>query len=67
MENIYKELAGKTEMNQELELDLSRRIAEIEEKGSIVPPLTKGDFALGLISVAALGILPVILTGMGLI
>lgn len=67
IEEIRTQLKGKTGMSAEIEEDLFVRIAEIEEKGSIVPAMTKADLLIGIILVATMGFAPVILVGMGII
>lgn len=67
IEEIKRELAGKTGMNPELEADLFDRIAQIEECGSTIKPMTKADLILGLAFAACMGILPVILIGIGVL
>ena len=61
IEEIKKQLQGKTGMSPEIEQDLFERIAEIEESPRIVPAMTKVDLAIGIVLVALVGFLPVVL------
>ena len=56
---VYSELNGKTGTDPEIEKELIRRIAIIEEQGNIVPPLTKSDWVLALILFVVVGLGPV--------
>lgn len=67
IEEIKKQLQGKTGMSPEIEQDLFERIAEIEESSRIVPAMTKVDLVIGIVLVALVGFLPVVLVGAGVI
>ncbi|MCC7570885.1 MAG: hypothetical protein GX567_11560 [Clostridia bacterium] len=58
-ESVYSELKGKTGLDEELEKELCKRVATIEEKGDIVPPLKKIDWAFILALFVLAGLLPV--------
>lgn len=65
-ETIERRIKGKTELPEELEQELIRRIAVIEEEGGVCEDLPKLDWALTVIIAALLGILPVILVACGI-
>jgi hypothetical protein len=58
-DEVNSELYGKTGTDPEVEKELIRRIAIIEEQGNVVPPLTKNDWILTLILFVVVGLGPV--------
>lgn len=58
-EEVYSELEGKTGTEPEIEKELARRIAIIEDQKEIVPPLTKNDWILAVILFLLVGLGPV--------
>lgn len=66
VDEIRKELAGKTEMNAQLEEDLFGRICELEEDEGMIKPMTKADRIIGILAAVCLGILPLLLVGTGI-
>jgi len=59
-EEVYSQLKGKTGLEEEMEKELCRRIAVIEEEGTLVEPLYKSDWIAIIILFFGVGILPVI-------
>ena len=66
IEDIRAVLHGRTGMSEEIEKDLFKRIAEIEECRSMIKPMTKVDLISGLAFALLLGVLPVVLVGLGI-
>ncbi len=66
IEEIKKELAGRTEMSPETETELFETIETIEEDGEIVKPLSKKDYIGMIILGVLLGIAPIIYYGIQL-
>ena len=63
VDEIRAELSGNTNFDEEHEGELFKRIAEIEEqerRGELVKGLNKTDYALIVIMVVVLGLLPVV-------
>lgn len=65
-EIIENRIKGKTEMPEDLEQELIRRIAVIEEEGGVCEDLPRFDWALTVIIAVMFGILPVILVACGI-
>lgn len=60
IEEIRKELKGRTGMMADHEEDLLERIAVIEESDGVVAPLEKADWGLVIFCILVMGIAPVI-------
>ena len=60
-EIIENRIKGKTEMPEDIEQELIRRITAIEEEGGVCENLPNFDWILTLIIAVVFGILPVIL------
>ncbi|MCQ4636254.1 hypothetical protein NE619_05895 [Anaerovorax odorimutans] len=65
-ETVERRIKGKTEMPEELEKELIRRITVIEEEGGVCQDLPKSDWALTVIIAVMFGILPVIFMACGI-
>lgn len=59
-EYVYQELQNNTGTSPDIEEELCRRIAEIEDEDSIVPGLTKSDWILTWVLIALGTFLPII-------
>lgn len=59
-EEIYSELKGRTGTDDEVEKELCRRIAEIEEQGEVVPGLSKGDWLLSVALIVLGTVAPIV-------
>ena len=59
-EEVYAELKGNTGTSPEIEEEICRRVAEIEDMESVVPGLTKSDWILTWVLIALGTFLPII-------
>ena len=59
-EFVYEELKGRTGTNPDVEKELCRRIAEIEEQGEVGPGLSKSDWWLSLVLIVLGTVLPIV-------
>lgn len=66
-ESIESRLSGKTGMPEEIEKELIRRIAVIEEEGGVCENLPKSDWIATCLIAVIFGILPVVLVAIGIL
>lgn len=66
-ESIKSRLSGRTGMPEEIEEELIRRIAVIEEEGGVCENLPKSDWIATCLIAAIFGILPVVLVAIGIL
>lgn len=59
-EEVYEELKGCTGTNPDVEQELCRRIAEIEQQGEVVPGLDKKDWIISVALIVLGTVLPIV-------
>lgn len=59
-EEVYEELKNRTGTSFEVEQELCRRIAEIEEQGEVVPGLDKKDWIISVALILLGTVLPIV-------
>jgi len=59
-EGVFEELKGRTGTGAEVEAELCRRIARVEEAGEVVPGLTRRDWNATWALMIVCGLAPII-------
>lgn len=67
LQEVKKELQGKTGMDPDMEETLFQKIAEIEENNGVLSPLPKADRLLAIIFAVVFGISLVICEAIGVL